>query len=84
MSANLVNPKWPGLIAYKPLPPAKDAAELIWDLPSDSTKPYDMLEMIERIVDRTTMAIVLEEFKEDYGKTIICGMRGLMAGQWAL
>jgi 3-methylcrotonyl-CoA carboxylase beta subunit len=32
-------------------------------------KPYDMLEVIERIVDDSEF----EQFKEDYGKTIICG-----------
>ncbi len=37
--------------------------------PSDSTKPYDMVEIINRIVD----APGIQQFKEDYGKTIICG-----------
>jgi 3-methylcrotonyl-CoA carboxylase beta subunit len=32
-------------------------------------KPYDMLEIIERIVDNSEV----EQFKEDYGKTILCG-----------
>ena len=37
--------------------------------PSDATKPYDMLEIINRIVD----APGIQQFKEEYGKTIICG-----------
>lgn len=45
------------------------AAEKIYDiLPSDRTKPYNMLEIIKCIVDEGSM----EEYKKDYGKTIIC------------
>lgn len=32
-------------------------------------KPYDMLEIIERLVDGSEF----EQFKEEYGKTILCG-----------
>ena len=32
-------------------------------------KPYDMVDIIERIVDDSEF----EQFKEDYGKTIVCG-----------
>ena len=49
-------------------PPKKDPRELHGIFPFDG-KPYDMLEVIERIVDGS----VFEQFKEDYGKTIICG-----------
>lgn len=49
--------------------PAKDPAELYGMLPAGGTKPYDMLGIIDRIVD----APGLEQFKEDYGKTILCG-----------
>ncbi len=38
-------------------------------MPTDPTKPYDMLQLIERIVDDSEF----DEFKKDYGKTIICG-----------
>ena len=48
--------------------PVKKAEELYGLFPSDG-KPYDMLDIIERIVD----ASEFEQFKEDYGKTIICG-----------
>ena len=51
------------------LAPAKDPSSLYGILPSDGSKPYDMLEIINRIVD----APGIHEFKEDYGKTIICG-----------
>ncbi|HEV8283416.1 MAG TPA: carboxyl transferase domain-containing protein [Chitinophagaceae bacterium] len=48
--------------------PKKNAEELHGIFPFDG-KPYDMLEIIERIVDDSAF----EQFKEDYGKTIICG-----------
>lgn len=51
-----------------PIKPKKDAGELYSLFPSDG-KPYNMLEIIERIVDNSEF----EQFKEDYGKTIICG-----------
>jgi 3-methylcrotonyl-CoA carboxylase beta subunit len=52
-----------------PLPPRERAEELYGIVPPDATKPYDMLDVIHRIVDDS----VFEEFKEDYGKTILCG-----------
>jgi acetyl-CoA carboxylase carboxyltransferase component len=50
-------------------PPKKPADEIYGILPQDSTKPYDMVEIIERIVDDSAF----EQFKEDYGRTILCG-----------
>jgi acetyl-CoA carboxylase carboxyltransferase component len=52
-----------------PVAPKKDPEELYGILPEDAAKPYDMLEIIERIVDDSAF----EQFKEDYGKTILCG-----------
>ena len=49
--------------------PLKNPAEIYGLIPSDSTRPYDMLEIIDRLVD----APGIQQFKEDYGKTIICG-----------
>jgi acetyl-CoA carboxylase carboxyltransferase component len=49
-------------------PPKKDPRELYGILPHDG-RQYDMLEVIERIVDDSDF----EQFKEDYGKTILCG-----------
>lgn len=57
-----------GFDRIAPLPPAKDPKDIFGLFPMDG-KPYDMLEIIERIVDNS----VFEEFKKDYGKTIICG-----------
>lgn len=50
-------------------PPAKEAAEIYRIFPEGNQKPYDMLEIIETIVDASSF----QEFKKDYGKTLICG-----------
>jgi len=52
-----------------PASPLKSAEELHGILPEDPSKPYDMVDIIERIVDDSAF----EQFKEDYGKTILCG-----------
>ena len=57
-----------GFDRIKPTAPKKNPEEL-YDIFSNNGKPYDMLEIIECIVDASDF----EEFKEDYGKTIICG-----------
>ncbi|MEO8584419.1 MAG: carboxyl transferase domain-containing protein, partial [Flavitalea sp.] len=49
--------------------PKKNPQELYGIMPNDGSKPYDMLEIIDRIVDGSGF----EEFKQDYGKTILCG-----------
>lgn len=48
--------------------PKKNPADLYGLFPADG-KPYDMLEIIERIVDDSDF----DQFKQDYGKTILCG-----------
>jgi 3-methylcrotonyl-CoA carboxylase beta subunit len=48
--------------------PKKDPKELYGLFPADG-KPYDMLEIIERIIDDSDF----DQFKQDYGKTILCG-----------
>jgi acetyl-CoA carboxylase carboxyltransferase component len=49
--------------------PGKPVEELYGILPADPAKPYDMVDIIERIVDKDSFG----QFKEDYGKTILCG-----------
>ncbi len=48
--------------------PKKNPQDLYGLFPADG-KPYDMLEIIERIVDDSDF----DQFKQDYGKTILCG-----------
>ena len=54
--------------------PKKNPQDLYGLFPADG-KPYDMLEIIERIVDAdsTSLTTSFDQFKQDYGKTILCG-----------
>jgi 3-methylcrotonyl-CoA carboxylase beta subunit len=52
-----------------PVAPRHPAEEIYGLFAADGTKPYDMAEIISRIVDDSEF----EQFKEDYGKTILCG-----------
>lgn len=63
------NKETAGFDRAKPVKPVKDPKEIYGLLPIDGSKPYDMLEIIHRIVDNSEF----EQFKEDYGKTILCG-----------
>jgi 3-methylcrotonyl-CoA carboxylase beta subunit len=58
-----------GLDRIAPREPEKDPRDIYSILPSDSSRPYDMLEIITRITD----ASEFDQFKENYGKTILCG-----------
>jgi acetyl-CoA carboxylase carboxyltransferase component len=52
-----------------PSPPRFDASEIYGILPADRTKPYDMHEVLARIIDGGD----LDEYKAGYGKTIVTG-----------
>lgn len=47
-------------------------------LPADRSKPYDSIKLVEQLVDNGEF----EQYKKDYGKTIICGF-GRIDG-WAV
>ena len=49
--------------------PKKDPKEIYGIIPETREKPYDMREIIERIVDESEF----EEYKKNFGKTILCG-----------
>jgi len=49
--------------------PAYDPAELYGIIPPTSRKPYDVRELIARLVDRSWF----DEFKALYGATLVCG-----------
>jgi 3-methylcrotonyl-CoA carboxylase beta subunit len=62
-----------------PRPPRFDAAELHGVIPKDTRKPYDVREIIARIVD----ASEFDEFKARYGATLVTGfahIEGLPVG----
>ena len=50
--------------------PAKDPSELYGILPESREKPYEMRDIIHRIVDNSEF----EEYKENFGQTIVCGL----------
>lgn len=58
-----------GFDRTKPAAPAKSEKEILGILPNERNKPYKTIEIIERLVDKSEF----EQYKEDYGKTIICG-----------
>jgi len=53
----------------EPRPPKYDAEELYGIVPTDVRAPYDVREVIARIVDGSE----LHEFKANYGTTLVCG-----------
>ena len=59
----------------KPAPPAVpvaprfDASELYGVIPADTRKPFDVREIIARVVDGSEF----DEFKARYGTTLVCG-----------
>ncbi len=65
----LGDPENAGFNRVAPATPKKEPNEIYSILHEGNVKPYDMLEIIERIVDNSEF----DQFKEDYGKTILCG-----------
>lgn len=57
-----------GFDRVEPKAPLKKEEELYGVFPVDRVKPYDMYEVIHRLVDDS----VIDEYKKDYGKTLIC------------
>ena len=53
----------------EPLKPKEDPKELFGILPKSRAEQYDMREIIKRIVDDS----LFEEYKKEYGKTILTG-----------
>jgi acetyl-CoA carboxylase carboxyltransferase component len=71
----------------EPEAPAYDAREIYGIVPRDTRKPYEVRELIARLVDGSRFA----EFKALYGTTIVCGFAhlhgypvGLLANQGVL
>ena len=52
-----------------PSPPLYEASELYGVIPADTRKPYDVHEVIARIVDGSEF----HEFKARFGATLVCG-----------
>jgi acetyl-CoA carboxylase carboxyltransferase component len=58
-----------GFNRAKPVAPKQELSNLYGILSEGNNAPYDMLEIIKCLIDDSAF----EEFKMDYGKTIVCG-----------
>ena len=67
--ANLNRTKRIELALGGPTEPLYDPDELYGVVPSDVRKPYDVREVVARLTDGS----VLDEFKQLYGSTVVCG-----------
>jgi 3-methylcrotonyl-CoA carboxylase beta subunit len=67
--ANLNRRKQPDIALRAPVDPRYDAAELYGVIPADARKPFDMREVVARVVDGSEF----DEFKALYGETLVTG-----------
>jgi len=67
--SHLARRKQPEMALRPPLPPRYPAEELHGVVPADSRKPFDVREIIARLVDDSA----LHEFKPRFGSTLVCG-----------
>jgi len=70
---NLNRKKSIDVMLREPSEPAYDPAELDGVVPTDYRKPYDVREVVARLVDGSEF----DEFKARYGTTLICGFAHL-------
>lgn len=66
---NLNRQKQTQLAVTEPAEPLYDPSELYGVIPSETRIPYDVREVIARIVDNSDF----DEFKQLYGTTLVCG-----------
>lgn len=59
-----------GFDRKEPKQPKLDPKEIYGIFPKERTKPYEVRDIIERLVDDSEFT----EYKADYGKTIVCGV----------
>ncbi|MBI4123853.1 MAG: methylcrotonoyl-CoA carboxylase [Betaproteobacteria bacterium] len=71
--SNLNQKKSVSLDVREPRDPLYPAEELYGVIPADPRKPYDVRELIARIVDGSE----LDEFKQNYGTTLVTGFAHL-------
>ncbi|MBK7148806.1 MAG: acyl-CoA carboxylase subunit beta [Bacteroidetes bacterium] len=62
-------PETAGFSREASVAPHVSAESVYGIIPEDITKQYDMLDLLKSIVDNSE----IEEYKEEYGKSIICG-----------
>ncbi len=71
--ANLNHQKTVPLALRDPEEPLFDASDLYGIIPADTRQPYDVHEVIARLVDGSRF----DEFKALYGETLVCGFAHL-------
>ncbi|MCW8970331.1 MAG: methylcrotonoyl-CoA carboxylase, partial [Rhodospirillales bacterium] len=71
--SNLNRVKAPNVAMRDPRDPLYDAREIYGLVPNDPKKPFDVREVIARIVDGSEF----DEFKQLYGTTLVCGFAHL-------
>jgi 3-methylcrotonyl-CoA carboxylase beta subunit len=71
--ANLNTAKRPDVVLREPVEPLYPATEIHGVIPTDTRRPYDVREVIARLVDGSEF----EEFKARYGTTLVCGFAHL-------
>ncbi|MCL6262661.1 carboxyl transferase domain-containing protein [Craterilacuibacter sp. RT1T] len=74
------NLNWPAAArgeTVRALPPRHDPAELYGVIPADSKQPFDVHEIILRLVDDSAF----DEFKANYGSTLVTGFARLNGHQ---
>ena len=67
--SKLGRPETAGFDRIKSIAPKKNPDDIYGIMSEGNTKPYNMVEVIECITDEDSF----DEFKKDYGKTIVCG-----------
>ena len=65
----LGQPKTAGFSRVGSKEPKKDPQDIYGCFPENNARPYDMVGIIEHLTDDS----LFEQFKADYGKTILCG-----------
>lgn len=72
--ANLNAKKSPSVTLISPEEPLYDPSEILGVVPADLRTPYDIKELIARIVDGSRF----DEFKARFGTTLVCGFAHIM------
>jgi len=67
--AQLARPAQAPFARREPAPPLYDQEELYGIMPADRTRPYDIREVLARLLDGSE----IDEYKPTYGQTLVCG-----------
>ncbi|MEO5893881.1 MAG: carboxyl transferase domain-containing protein [Ferruginibacter sp.] len=67
--SKLGKPADAGFDRVKSIPPKKEANDIYGIITESNTRPYNIIDIIECITDAGSF----DQFKKDYGKTIVCG-----------